>query len=247
MNCHRSSREVCENHLYLAAVIGIDRTRRVEAGHPILERQARSGADLSLVTRWNFDCESGGNCPSLHWLEDDFTLDVGEQIHPGSKLASIAGKREPGPFANSFAFQLDLFHQADVARAPHSARLELERRAPRPASASARGRPISCSWRPNPYRSGATFGSATPGSARSSSRGRAFLARRFGSGDGSTNSNCRRSKRRTASMSDQSMPTSPAGVRSRKACASCPITRKRQPACGFLSRLSCNTRFEKAA
>src|SRR5436305_1958282 len=43
--------EIGEDHLHLAAIVAVDRARRVEAGDAVLEREARARADLDLIAR----------------------------------------------------------------------------------------------------------------------------------------------------------------------------------------------------
>jgi hypothetical protein len=52
---------VDEDHPHLAAIIGIDRTRRVEHRHPVVERQSRARPHLPLVAGRQGEREPAGD------------------------------------------------------------------------------------------------------------------------------------------------------------------------------------------
>src|SRR5688500_18180200 len=54
----RLGAEVGEDHLYLTSIVAVDGTGRVEAGDAVLDRQARSRANLDLVALGDGDCEA---------------------------------------------------------------------------------------------------------------------------------------------------------------------------------------------
>ncbi len=58
----KSSRaEIGEDHLHLAAIVAVDRARRVEAGDAVLERQAGARPDLYLIAGRDRHREAGGD------------------------------------------------------------------------------------------------------------------------------------------------------------------------------------------
>ena len=88
--------EVDQDDFYLAPVVGVDGSRRVEHGDAVLGGQPAAGADLSLESDWQLNEQAGRDNDSSAGFEDHGLLDVGPQIHPGRCRRGIGRERVPG-------------------------------------------------------------------------------------------------------------------------------------------------------
>ena len=89
----RFATEVDENDAYLAAVVGIDRSRGIEHGQPALERHAATRTDLRLVTGRQFDEQTCRDEPALEGLERHRLGEMTTDIHSGSQRTLVARQR----------------------------------------------------------------------------------------------------------------------------------------------------------
>src|SRR5512135_2446591 len=87
--------EVREDHANLAAIVGVDRPRRVEARHAVADRQAAARPHLSLDPRRHRQGDPRGDHRPPHRRDDDLSVDVGFQVHAGRPFRLVRGERTP--------------------------------------------------------------------------------------------------------------------------------------------------------
>ena len=84
--------EIGEDDLHFAAIVAVDRSRGVEAGDPMLQREPRTGSHLELVTVRDLNGKAGCDGASLSGLQREiFSRD---DVKPGGMLRRIFGQRQ---------------------------------------------------------------------------------------------------------------------------------------------------------
>ena len=104
----RLAAEVGEDHLHLAAIIVVDRSRRVEAGDAVLERKARARTHLDFIALGNGDREAGRDRVALAGSKRHVL--GGDDIEPGGAVGRVGWRRQT--FAVRQPLQLDIDHFA---------------------------------------------------------------------------------------------------------------------------------------
>src|SRR4029453_3898210 len=94
LHLERLRAEIGKDDLHFAAIILVDRARRVQAGDAVLERQSRAGTHLDLMARRDGDGEAGRDSPALARPEDHVL--GGDHVEAGGPLARGA-PRAPAP------------------------------------------------------------------------------------------------------------------------------------------------------
>ena len=84
---------VDQDDLELAAIVAVDRARRIGHGNAMLESETRAGADLYLVACGDRDGQAGRDRVSLSG--GDGHILCGEHIHPRGAVGCIGGQCQP--------------------------------------------------------------------------------------------------------------------------------------------------------
>ena len=87
LHLERLVAEVGEDDLHLAAIVAVDRSRRVEAGDPMLQRKARAGANLDLMAVRDLDREAGRDGVPLARVQRQVLRR--DDVEPGGMLGRI--------------------------------------------------------------------------------------------------------------------------------------------------------------
>src|SRR5208283_1878619 len=106
-NLERLIAEIDQQHADFAAIIGIDRSRRVEDGDAVIAREPRPRPHLGFVILRNIECDAGWNQISAARFEHDFRAvrQGGEEIDPSRSWCLIGGQGQA--FAMRQAFHSD--------------------------------------------------------------------------------------------------------------------------------------------
>ncbi len=105
--------KVSEDHHHLAAIVAVDRSRCVEAGDAMLEREAGTGPHLHFIAMRDCQGEAGGDGVPLARRQGDV---LGRHdIQPGCMVARPHRQRQT--FAVSQALKFDLDHALRFLRA----------------------------------------------------------------------------------------------------------------------------------
>src|SRR3546814_13493238 len=87
--------EIGEDDLHFAAIVAVDRPRRVEAGDAMLQREARARAHLHLVTRRNRHREARRDRVARAGAERQR---LGrDDVHPRRTVRRIGGEGQAAP------------------------------------------------------------------------------------------------------------------------------------------------------
>lgn len=95
--CNRMLPQVDQNHLYLAAIISVDGSWRIQHGQPVLEGAAASRPYLPLEPWWYFDRDTSRNGCAGQRSQHQGLVHRGYQINASSMIALIAGHRSMEP------------------------------------------------------------------------------------------------------------------------------------------------------
>src|SRR5579885_1693667 len=87
---HRRRAEVDQDHLDLAAVVGIDRAGAVEHGEAVLQGEPRARPDLRLVALGKSQRDAGRHRRALARIERQRLVERRYQIHAGGAGAGVA-------------------------------------------------------------------------------------------------------------------------------------------------------------
>jgi hypothetical protein len=82
--------EINQDHLYLTAVIGVDRARGIHQREPFFERAATSGPHLPFVPGRYFNCNSSRDGGTGEWLKYQRFIERSKQVNSSSILAMVA-------------------------------------------------------------------------------------------------------------------------------------------------------------
>lgn len=83
---------VDEEHLHLAAVVGVDGAWCVKHGDAVFEREPGAGPDLAFKAFWQRDGVAGWNEPAFAGHERDGLGDCGTQVHACSMRGLVGGE-----------------------------------------------------------------------------------------------------------------------------------------------------------
>ena len=82
---------VDQGHANLAAVVGINRARRIGNGDPVFGGEAGAGSDLRFVVGGQGDLDAAGDHDDGASLKGCLAFDSGVQIHP-RRLGRLVGR-----------------------------------------------------------------------------------------------------------------------------------------------------------
>ena len=82
-------RQIDEHHAYLAAIVGINRTRGIQDGQTVLQGQSTAGTNLSFVTLRQCNEKTCRNQPTFHRTQHDRLVNIRTKIHTGALRRSI--------------------------------------------------------------------------------------------------------------------------------------------------------------
>ena len=85
--------EVNEQHLHLAAVVGVDGAGAVEHGDAVFEGEAAAGTDLRLAVLGQLDEEARGHQPALAGIQGHRLGEVGPQVEAGGHRRLVCRQR----------------------------------------------------------------------------------------------------------------------------------------------------------
>lgn len=97
-------RQIDEYHTYLATIISIDGTWRIEHGDTFLQRQSTTRSDLRLVASRQRDMQTSRNQPALERLQGDGGVEIGPEIHARTLRSGIL-RQGLMPPVDDFYFQ----------------------------------------------------------------------------------------------------------------------------------------------
>jgi hypothetical protein len=81
--------EINQDHLHLAAVIGVYRARRIHQREALFERAATSGPHLPFEPGWYFNCNSSRDGGTGEWLKYQRFVERSKQVNSSSVLAMV--------------------------------------------------------------------------------------------------------------------------------------------------------------
>lgn len=84
--------KIDEDNTNLATVVSVDGTRGVEYGNPLLQSQAATGANLSLVTSRKRNTQTRGNKTTLERMEHDGFIDTCTKINTSREVGGVLGQ-----------------------------------------------------------------------------------------------------------------------------------------------------------
>ena len=85
-----------EQHLHLAAIVGVDGAGRIEHGYAVLDGEAGARTHLSLVTGWQGDGEAGRHKSARARRDRQRRIDGGAQVEAGRVGGLRRGQRQAG-------------------------------------------------------------------------------------------------------------------------------------------------------
>ena len=86
----RLAAEIAENDFDFPAIVGIDRSGRIDAGDSVSEREPGPRADLSLEALGNREHEAGRNGGPLARCQNDRWIHSGVKVAAGRAVARVA-------------------------------------------------------------------------------------------------------------------------------------------------------------
>ena len=81
--------QVHQDDAHLPAIVGIDRSRRIEYGNAVLDGQAATGAHLRLIALRKGDIQARGDQHTLQRLQHHRLFQVGFEVHAGTLRRSV--------------------------------------------------------------------------------------------------------------------------------------------------------------
>src|SRR5882672_9627025 len=79
--------KVNHDHAKFAAIVGVDRTGRINQGQPFAQGAATSRTHLTLEAARDFNRDSGRDGGALQWLQNLIVVNVRHQIDSGCMIA----------------------------------------------------------------------------------------------------------------------------------------------------------------
>src|SRR5579872_88484 len=106
-NHKRLFAQVDQQNAYRAAIVGVDRPRRVETRDAVFYRKTAPWAYLCFVAVWERHAKAGGHELARSWLERQRSIERSVEITTGAALGHVRGHRQAPALRQYFDIDSD--------------------------------------------------------------------------------------------------------------------------------------------